>query len=108
MNSAEMKSLTHGFDPSCTMPNGPSNAVIASPIPEKSTMMPRQNTSACTMLSRLLPDGRLRKYDMVIGIIGKTQGVKMDASPKPNATARKAARLSGGADVPPAAEEGAS
>ena len=30
-----------------------------------------------------------RKNDSVIGIIGKTQGVKMAARPKPNATSRK-------------------
>ena len=32
------------------------------------------------------------KYDMVIGIIGKTQGVKMAASPKPKARARNAGK----------------
>ena len=55
-------------------------------------MIPRQKTTACTMLSRRPPDCRLRKYDIVIGIMGKTQGVKMEASPKPKATARKASQ----------------
>src|SRR5215831_6210789 len=62
-------------------------------MPEKSTTIPRQKTAACTMLSRRPPDCRFRKYDIVMGIIGKTQGVKIDASPKPNATSRNAARL---------------
>ena len=38
----------------------------------------------------LSPGCRLRKYDMVMGIMGKTQGVKMQASPAPKATSRKA------------------
>ena len=46
----EMKPLTQGFEPSCTIPNGPRIAVAARPSPENSTMMPRQKTSACTML----------------------------------------------------------
>src|ERR1017187_2523106 len=40
---------------------------------------------------------------MVMGIIGNTQGVKMDARPMPNATARNASKPSAGAvpvDVP--------
>jgi len=39
---------------------------------------------------RFSPDCRLRKYDIVMGIIGKTHGVKMQASPAPNATSRNA------------------
>ncbi len=61
MNSAAMKPLTHRLDPSCTMPNGPRAAVMASPIPENSTMIPRQNTTACTTLSLRPPDWRFRK-----------------------------------------------
>src|SRR5882757_1081701 len=38
---------------------------------------------------------------MVIGIIGKTQGVKIEANPKPNATARNPARLSDAAGALP-------
>ena len=37
------------------------------------------------------PDCRFRKNDIVIGIIGKTQGVKMGGSPKPNAASRNVA-----------------
>src|SRR4051794_11996367 len=85
MNSAEMKPFTHGLDPSATTPNGPSSAVIASPIPVNSTIIPRQNTTACATL-----DWRFRKYDIVIGIIGNTHGVKIEASPKPKATSRNA------------------
>lgn len=69
-------------------------------------MIPRQNTTAWTMLSRLPPDCRLRKYDMVIGIIGKTQGVKIARSPNPKATNRNAARpwsWADGAGVAPGA-----
>src|SRR5438874_11981943 len=43
---------------------------------------------------------------MVIGIIGKTQGVKIVASPKPNATARKAANPSSFVDGAPGAAGG--
>ena len=51
------------------------------------TTMPRQNRIACTQALR----GLFRKNDSVIGIIGNTQGVKIAASPKPNATSRKLA-----------------
>jgi hypothetical protein len=61
MKRAEMKALTHGLLPRVTMPNGPRMAVVARPRPEKSTMIPRQKTNACTMLSRRPPDCRLRK-----------------------------------------------
>jgi hypothetical protein len=93
MNSAEIKPLTHGLEPSCTTPKGPSSAVISRPIPEKSTMIPRQKTTACVTPSPLPADCRFRKNDMVIGIIGKTHGVKIEASPKPKATSRNPARL---------------
>ena len=53
-------------------------------------MIPRQKTTACATPSPRPPDWRLRKYDIVIGIIGKTQGVKMEARPKPKATSRNA------------------
>src|SRR4051794_3765804 len=108
MNSAEMKPLTHGLDPSVTMPNGPRMAVVARPSPENSTTIPRQKTRAWTMLSRRPPDWRFRKYDIVIGIMGKTQGVKIEARPNPKATARKPARLSGdaGAELVAAVEGG--
>ena len=90
---AAMKPLTHGFEPSCTMPNGPRIAVATRPRPENSTMMPRQKISACVTLSRRDPDGRFRKNDMVIGIIGNTQGVKIAARPKPNAVSRKSRKI---------------
>src|ERR1700689_3280876 len=44
------------------------------------------------MASRRVP-WRFRKYDMVMGIMGKTQGVKMAARPNPKATSRNAPRL---------------
>ena len=42
-----MKPFTHGLEPSCTTPKGPASAVTRKPSPVKSTMMPRQKTSAC-------------------------------------------------------------
>ena len=96
-NSAAMKPLTHGLAPSCTTPTGPSTAVITRPSPENSTMIPRQKTTACRIASRRPPDCRLRKYDMVMGIIGKQHGVKMEATPKPKAARRKRDQLCAGA-----------
>ena len=61
MKSAEMNAFTHGLEPRVTMPNGPRSAVVASPSPENNTTIPRQNTAACTTLSRRPPDGRFRK-----------------------------------------------
>ena len=107
-NTSAMKPLTHGFEPSCTTPNGPEQRRGRSPRPENSTMMPRQKTMACVTLSRRDPDCRFRKNDMVIGIMGKTQGVKMVSSPKPKATARNGARSPEAAvAVPAAASTGA-
>src|SRR5207248_10809588 len=82
----------HGLDPSCTTPKGPRIAVAARPRPEKSTMMPRQKMTACVMLSPRDPDCRFRKNDIVMGIMGKTQGVKIVSRPNPKATARNGAR----------------
>ena len=45
------------------------------------------------------PESRFRKYDIVIGIIGNTQGVKIDARPKPRAVSRKGNKSS---SLPPA------
>ena len=55
-NSAAMNPLTHGLEPSCTTPNGPSMAVVSRPSPENSTTIPRQKTAACATLSRRPPD----------------------------------------------------
>src|SRR5579883_729342 len=60
-------------------------------------MIPRQNVIACAN-----PPRCPTKYDIVIGIIGKTQGVKIAASPNPKASTRKAASPSFPA-APPAA-----
>ena len=60
-NNAAMNPLTHGLEPSVTMPNGPRMAVVSRPSPENSTTIPRQKTAACATLSRRPPDGRLRK-----------------------------------------------
>ena len=94
-NNAAMNPFTHGLEPSCTTPNGPRMAVVSRPSPENSTMIPRQKTTACATPSRRPPAGRFRKYDMVMGIMGKTQGVKMEARPKPNATSRNAPKPCG-------------
>ena len=53
------------------------------------TMIPRQNSTAWNTPSRFSPSCRFTKYETVNGIIGKTQGVKMAASPAPNAVSRK-------------------
>src|ERR1039457_5340188 len=102
MNSAAINPLTHGFAPSCATPKGPSIAVTRSPRPENSTTMPRQKTTAWITPSRRPPDCRFRKYDMVMGIIGNTQGVKIEASPNPNASTKKAAQpcADGAGDCP--------
>src|ERR1035441_2818165 len=105
-NSAEMKPFTHGLEPSCLTPTGPSTAVTSSPIPEKSTMIPRHKTTAWVTPLRFSPDCWLRKYDIVMGIMGKTHGVKMQASPAPNANSRNAPQpraSDGGAAGAPAA-----
>ncbi len=44
------ESVDPGLWPSATTPTGPSAAVTSSPIPENSTMMPRQNITACLRL----------------------------------------------------------
>ena len=103
-NTSAMKPLTHGFEPSCTTPNGPSSAVAARPRPENNTMMPRQKMIACVTLSRRDPDCRFRKNDIVIGIMGNTHGVKMVSSPKPKATARNGARSPEAAVADPAGD----
>ena len=92
MNNAAIKPLTQGLAPSFDTPKGPRIAVTSRPRPLKSTMIPRQKTTAWITPSRRPPDCRFRKYDMVMGIIGKTQGVKMEARPKPKATSRNAAQ----------------
>src|SRR5437016_6247235 len=84
-----MNPLTHGFEPSCCTPTGPAMALTRRPSPAKRTTIPRQNTIACD--NAFL---RVRKNETVIGIIGKTQGVKIDASPAPNAVRRNQAKLS--------------
>src|ERR1017187_6673055 len=90
MNRTVMKPLTQGLEPSCLTPTGPSSRVARRPREEKRTTIPSQKTTACMAPSRFPPDCWWRKYDMVMGIMGKTQGVKMEASPKPKATSRKA------------------
>jgi hypothetical protein len=89
-NSTAMKPFTQGFEPSCLTPTGPSSAVTSNPKPEKRTMIPRQKTTACATPPRFPPDCWWRKNDIVMGIMGKTQGVKIQASPAPKATSRNA------------------
>src|SRR6202023_46319 len=62
------------------------------PSPVKNTITPRQKITACTMPSRREPELRLMKYETVNGIIGKTQGVKIAASPAANVVNRKKPR----------------
>ena len=49
--------------------------------------MPDENTTACK-----IPPRWFRKNETVIGIIGKTQGVKIAARPSPKAVIRNAGR----------------
>src|ERR1700735_5729056 len=84
-----MNAFTHGLLPSLTTPEAPEMAVISTPRPVNKTMMPRQKTIACNTPSRLPPDWRFKKNETVNGIMGKTQGVKMAASPAPNAIRKK-------------------
>src|SRR5579884_2039220 len=51
------------------------------------------------------PDCRLRKNETVIGIMGKTQGVKIAANPNPNATRRNRPRPSEAAGPAAGAED---
>src|SRR5260370_31933989 len=88
MKTMAMKIFTHGLFPSCTTPKGPAITLVRNPSPVNRTTIPRQNTTACKTPSRRLPDCRFTKYETVKGIIGKTQGVKMAASPAPNAVRR--------------------
>src|SRR6266496_5803809 len=88
-NTSVMKPFTQGFDPSACTPTGPAIAFTRRPSPAKSTIMPRQNTIACDNAFF-----RVRKNDTVIGIIGKTHGVKIEATPAPKAVRRNQAKLS--------------
>ncbi len=85
-----MNPFTQGFDASCTTPNGPTAAVTPSPSAQNNTMIPSENTIACR-----IPPRSFRKNETVIGIIGNTQGVKIDASPSPNAVSKNASMPSG-------------
>ena len=63
-------------------------ALTSRPNPVNSTMIPKQKTMACVTPSRRLLDCRFTKYDTVKGIIGKTQGVNIAASPPAKAVRR--------------------
>src|SRR5579862_5229806 len=84
-----MNPLIQGFEPSCTTPNGPTAAATPKPSAQNNTMIPRQKTSACAM-----PPRWFRKNETVIGIMGKTHGVKMVARPNPKAASRNPIMLS--------------
>src|SRR5271156_3818194 len=88
MNTSPMALFTHGLLPSFTTPIGPAIDLTRNPRPVKKTMTPTQKTTACMMPSRRLPVCRFRKYDTVNGIMGKTQGVKIAASPAPKAVSK--------------------
>ena len=62
--------------------------------------MPIQKIAAWVTMAAFDAPCLFRKNDMVIGIMGNTQGVKIEASPKPKATPRKASsEVSGSAAV---------
>ena len=50
--------------------------------------MPREKTTACK-----IPPRWFKKNETVMGIIGKTQGVKMAARPSPKAVIKNVGRL---------------
>jgi hypothetical protein len=87
-NTIAMNPFTHGFEPNCTTPNGPTAAETPNPSRQNSTTIPSENTSAWTS-----PPRWFKKNDTVIGIIGKTHGVKIAASPKPNAVSKNVPML---------------
>ncbi len=53
-------------------------------------MIPSENTSAWNTPLPREPDSCRRKNETVIGIIGNTHGVKIEARPNPNAITRNA------------------
>ena len=59
------------------------------------------------MLSRRDPDCRFRKNDMVIGIMGKTQGVKMVSQPEAECHSQKGRQIAGYSGAEPAGDSGA-
>ena len=91
-NTSATNPFTQTFEPSCTTPNGPRMAVAARPSSENSTTIPSENSAASPTLFPREAAGLFRKYETVIGIIGKTQGVNSAARPIPNATSMKTAR----------------
>ena len=82
-NTSAMKAFTQTLAPTWLTPAGPSASVATSPRPVNKTMIPRQNVNACAK-----PPFWPTKKDIVMGIMGKTQGVKTAASPNPNASTR--------------------
>ena len=80
-----MNKLIQTFEPSRRSPKGPSASETIVPKPVKSTTTPTQNIVAWTKEGFFEPACVLTKYDMVIGIIGNTQGVKIASRPNPNA-----------------------
>ena len=106
MNRAAMKPLTQGFEPSVTIPKGPRRGGGEPDSGEQHDDSEAEDQRLDDTFPPS-PDCRFRKYDIVIGIIGKTQGVKIDARPNPKATARKPASLSGGAASAAGASAGA-
>ena len=81
MKTAAMTPLTQRLEPSWTTPKGPRIAVTASPRPEKARRC-RGRRPPPADYRGFRRTCRFRKYDIVIGIIGKTQGVKMEARPR--------------------------
>ncbi len=79
--------LTQTFDPSVCMPKGPRMAETPAPRPVNNATTPTAKIEAWMTDDFFSPDWVETKYDIVIGIIGKTQGVKIASSPMPKASA---------------------
>ena len=108
-NIRAINRFTQTFAPSVCMPKGPRTTDTAAPRPVNKAMTPTTNTVACITEAFFSPDCVDMKYDIVIGIIGKTQGVKMANKPMPKARPAKRKRpWSAGEPEAGEPEEGAS
>jgi len=87
-----MNVFTQTLALNCTTPKGPAIAVAEKPRRQNNTTIPRQKIPAWINPSFRDPESRFKKYDIVIGIIGNTQGVKIDASPNPRAVNRNGSK----------------
>ena len=102
-NSVASARLTSGLAANSDNPDAPNKTETATPIKVKVPIMPPQYTSGPI---KRLPCDCLENSETVIGIIGKTHGVRIAKSPAPKARATKPNRFVGavwpGVEVAPA------